>query len=396
MLEECAGQVVAGVMEFEWVSTMGRLRSLAQDLAVKPLLAVDTEFVRVDTFYPLPGLLQMADREQAWLVDPLALPRPHELARVFYGDACTKVLHACFEDLEVLEQLTQLRCRAIFDTQLAAAYLGHGLQIGYQKLLQEELAITIRKEESRSDWLQRPLTPEQLRYAVQDVEHLLPLYDRLQQRLQALGHWERVLEDNLLLLSEVPEPVEPELVYRDVANAWRLKRQQLAVLQALCLWRETEAVRRNMPRSFLLRNNSLLPLAQQQPVHKSQLALVEGMTPRILRREGDALLEVIRTAQHSNAAAWPALLPWPWPRELRDIMMGLKQALEPQAAVLGLPLDVLIRKRHYEELLECFMRQREPRARWLGWRHDVVFEPAMHYLAPHRDELEQWQARRWR
>ncbi len=396
MLDEQARRVVAGTMEFEWVSTMSRLRPLAQSLATKPLLAVDTEFVRVDTFYPLPGLLQIADREQAWLVDPLALPRPQELARVFYGDTCTKVLHACFEDLEVLEQLTQLRCRAIFDTQLAAAYLGYGLQIGYQKLLQEELGVAIRKEESRSDWLQRPLTPEQLRYAVQDVEHLLPLYDRLQHRLQALGHWQRVLEDNALLLSEVPEPVDPELAYRDVANAWRLKRQQLAVLQALCFWRETEAERRNMPRNFLLRSNSLLPLAQLQPAQKSQLALIEGMTPRILRREGDALLEVIRTAQHSDANRWPDLLPWPWPRELRDIMLGLKQALEPQAANLGLPLDVLIRKRHYEELLECFMRQRTPRARWSGWRHEVVFEPAMRYLEPYRAELEQWQMRRWR
>ncbi len=377
-------------MDFEWVSTTGRLRTLSQQLASRSLLAVDTEFIRMDTFYPIPGLLQLADQEQAWLIDPLALPRPHELARLFYAETCTKVIHACFEDLEVIEILTRLRCRSVFDTQLAASYLNYGPQVGYQRLLHDELQIDIVKEESRSDWLQRPLSAEQIDYAVKDVEHLLPLYEHLRQRLQALGHWDKVLEDNRLLLSERQEINDPHLLYSQIPNAWKLNRSSLNVLRALCLWREQEAMQRDLPRNFLLRSTSLLPLAHALPSTKSQLAAIEGVTPRILRREGDAILKVIRTAAHDEPQRWPPLLLFPWPRSIKEVVEGMKNVVQKQAQWVGLPVDVLIKKRHYEEMLEFLLGVRQPSERWLGWRKEVVYNPLMAWLAPQRHELMQW------
>lgn len=381
-------------MDFEWISTPGRLRSLVRELETCSLLAVDTEFLRVDTFYPIPGLLQLADAEQAWLIDPLALPQPLELARLFYAQRPLKILHACYEDLEVIQQLSGLQVREVFDTQLAASYLGYGLQVGYQRLLQAELGIVISKEESRSDWLHRPLSGQQLQYAVQDVRYLLPLYEAMRERLIELGHWERVEEDNKLILIEFAETIDADELWREVHGAWRLSRQQLAVLRALCAWRERQARERNIPRGFLLKNESLLQLAARQPRNFHQLESIEGMSPRILRREAEGILQLIDDAASTPEDLRPALLPRPWPREMRDIMGTCRDLLSARAQALGLPVDVLIRKRQYEQLLDLYLADAEPSARFQGWRREEVWVPVMRVFDEQRQTLRQWDQER--
>ncbi len=374
-------------MESLWVSKIERLRSLVEEWVLQPKIAVDTEFIRVETFYPVPALVQLAIADQAWLIDPLAVKRPEVLARVFYSQDCLKVMHACYEDLEVIERLTQLSCRNVFDTQLGAAYMGMGPQIGYQRLVQEMLGVRVDKEESRSDWLQRPLSSAQIHYALQDVAYLLPIHRMMQEQLQAKGHWERICEDHQLLLSEREDLVSDEERYTQVANAWKLKPRNLHVLRALCVWREQEARRRDLPRTFLIRNNSLLPLAQQLPLQRSALSLVEGMTPRILRREGDALLEVIKHAAAEPVSMFPPRLPLPWPREIQ-VIHGLMRVLIDQVAEgLQLPSDLVVRKRHFDELIECYLGIRSPSPRWLGWRHEVIYTPMMVLLAGHDQEI---------
>ncbi len=382
-------------MDFEWISTPGRLRSLVRQLETQSMLAMDTEFLRVDTFYPIPGLVQIADAEQAWLIDPLALSQPIELARIFYAHHIVKVLHACYEDIEVMQQLSRLQVRQVFDTQLAAAYLGYGLQVGYQRLLYEELGIHISKEETRSDWLHRPLSAQQLQYAVQDVRYLLPLYAVLQRRLQDLGHWDRVIEDNHLLLAEWSLTPEPQSLWRDLPSAWRLSRPQLAVLQALCTWRERQARERNVPRGFLLKNVSLYPLASLQPRDFRQLERIEGMNPRILRREADSLLALIEAARATPIELCPPALPRPWPREIRDIMSECREAVALRAQALDLPVDILIRKRQYDELLDVYVAASEPSQRWQGWRHEEVFLPVMAVFDTHRVDLLAWNRERY-
>ncbi|HEX5842407.1 MAG TPA: ribonuclease D, partial [Pseudomonas sp.] len=241
--------------------------SLAQHCATwrsLPFVAVDTEFMRVDTFYPIAGLLQVSEGERAYLIDPLLISDWSPFADLLQDQAVVKVLHACSEDLEVFLRLTGSLPAPLFDTQLAAGYLNLGFSMGYSRLVQAVLNIELPKGETRSDWLQRPLSETQISYAAEDVLHLAEVYGALKQQLSEEKYaW--VLEDGAELVAGLGREVDPELAYREAKLAWKLSRQQLAVLQALCAWRELQARVRNQPRNRVLREHSLWPLARTQP-----------------------------------------------------------------------------------------------------------------------------------
>ncbi len=151
----------------------------------QPFVALDTEFMRVDTFYPIAGLLQASTGEGAWLIDPLCIDDWTPLAALLDDRGVTKVLHACSEDLEVLLRLTGSLPAPLFDTQLAAAYLNLGFSMGYSRLVQAVLGLELPKGETRSDWLQRPLSETQVSYAAEDVQHLAEVYQAQLPRLSA-------------------------------------------------------------------------------------------------------------------------------------------------------------------------------------------------------------------
>ena len=162
--------------------------SLAQHCAAwqqLPFVALDTEFMRVDTFYPIAGLLQVGDGERAYLIDPLLIRDWQPFAALLENPALLKVLHACSEDLEVLLRLTGSLPAPLFDTQLAAAYLNLGFSMGYSRLVQAVLGIELPKGETRSDWLQRPLSETQVSYAAEDAVHLAEVYRQLAPQLSA-------------------------------------------------------------------------------------------------------------------------------------------------------------------------------------------------------------------
>mgnify|MGYP002040272236 FL=1 len=170
------------------------------------------------------------------------------------------MLHACSEDLEVFLRLTGSLPAPLFDSQLAAGYLNLGFSMGYSRLVQAVLDIELPKGETRSDWLQRPLSETQVSYAAEDVVHLAELYRRLQDRLSAEKNaW--ILEDGAELVAGLRREMPAEQAYREAKLAWKLSRAQLAVLRALCTWRERQARARNQPRNRILREHSLWPVS---------------------------------------------------------------------------------------------------------------------------------------
>ena len=186
--------------------------SLAQHCAAwqqLPFVALDTEFMRVDTFYPIAGLLQVGDGERAYLIDPLLIRDWQPFAALLENPALLKVLHACSEDLEVLLRLTGSLPAPLFDTQLAAAYLNLGFSMGYSRLVQAVLGIELPKGETRSDWLQRPLSETQVSYAAEDAVHLAEVYRQLAPQLSA-EKTAAVLEDGAELISNMRREVLPE------------------------------------------------------------------------------------------------------------------------------------------------------------------------------------------
>ena len=195
--------------------------SLAQHCAAwqqLPFVALDTEFMRVDTFYPIAGLLQVGDGQRAYLIDPLLIRDWQPFAALLENPALLKVLHACSEDLEVLLRLTGSLPAPLFDTQLAAAYLNLGFSMGYSRLVQAVLGIELPKGETRSDWLQRPLSETQVSYAAEDAVHLAEVYRQLAPQLSA-EKTAAVLEDGAELISNMRREVLPEELYREAKLA---------------------------------------------------------------------------------------------------------------------------------------------------------------------------------
>ncbi len=338
-------------IETQWVVDDAHLARLCAEWRQLPFVAVDTEFMRVDTFYPIAGLVQVGDGRRAYLIDPLAMRDWRPFATLLDDAAVVKVLHACSEDLEVLLRLTGSLPQPLFDTQLAAGYLNIGFSMGYSRLVQAVLGIELPKGETRSDWLQRPLSEMQVRYAAEDAQHLAELYEALLPKLSDDKRaW--VLEDGAELVANLQRESDPEEAYREVKQAWRLKPQQLAVLKVLTAWRERQARARNQPRNRVLREASLWPLARTQPRDLVTLARIDEMHPRTVRQDGEALLAMIREAAATPEQDWPAALPEPLPLEVSGVLKKLRAVGQREAKALDIAPELMLRKKTLEALLK--------------------------------------------
>ena len=338
-------------IETQWVLDDEHLARLCAEWRLLPYVALDTEFMRVDTFYPIAGLVQVGDGRCAYLVDPLRVHDWSAFAGLLEDPAVVKVLHACSEDLEVLLRLTGSLPQPLFDTQLAAGYLNIGFSMGYSRLVHNVLGLELPKGETRSDWLQRPLSETQVQYAAEDAQHLAELYQALLPRLSADKlRW--VLDDGAELAGNLRREPDPEEAYREVKQAWRLKPQQLAVLKVLAAWRERQARARNQPRNRVLREASLWPLARSQPRDLVALARIDEMHPRTVRQDGEALLEMIRQAAATPEQAWPAPLPEPLPLEVSPLLKKLRAVGQREAKALEIAPELMLRKKTLEALLK--------------------------------------------
>lgn len=347
-----------------------------------PFVALDTEFMRVDTFYPIAGLLQVSDGAVAYLIDPLRIGDWRPFAVLLEAPNVVKVLHSCSEDLEVLLRLTGSLPAPLFDTQLAAGYLNLGFSMGYSRLVQALLDIELPKGETRSDWLQRPLSELQVRYAAEDVLHLVEVYRALMARL-APQKVEWVLEDGAELVANLSREVAPEDAWREAKLAWKLSRQQQAVLRALCAWREREARARNQPRNRVLREHSLWPLARTQPDNLVALARIEDMHPKTVRQDGETLLRLIREAAALPPEQWPEALPEPLPIEASALLKKLRAVGQREGERLGIAPELMLRKKTLEALLKSGF----PKGPYQlpdslrGWRRELMGQALLDCLA---------------
>lgn len=378
-------------MNIQFINDDSSLQALVDSLKKTPLWSFDTEFMRVDTFFAKLALLQIGVGEQQYLIDPLKFTSLKALKDVFTHEEGERIVHACSEDIEVLTEVFGTKPTHIRDTQIATAFLGQGLQVGYQKALLDNLNVSIPKDVSRSDWLQRPLDDEQISYAALDVKYLVDLYSFLQNELHKKNLFDFFISDCQLMMDELIFVKEPTSLYKSVSNAWQLSSQQLAVLQALLCWREEKARTKNTPRSFLIKNPSLIPLAKKQPHDLRELSLIDELTPRILRKEGDSILAIIKAAQLTDASTWPQRLPVPLPREARSLFDELKAAVETVSQYIQVPVEVLWRKRFSEEFVFYFVNQEEELPRFIqGWRYEVLWPVLLPIMLKAEPTLKSW------
>lgn len=358
--------------EFIWVDSNAQLAECCQHWASKTALAVDTEFMRSSTFYPIMGLLQINDGEQNYLIDPLAIDELGPLQALWKNTAVIKVLHSCSEDMEVFQ--TWLGClpQPMFDTQIAAAFAGLGFSMGYGNLVKASLGVELEKGETRSDWLRRPLSQSQQHYAALDVAYLLVVYEKLLLELKQRERLAWVQADCDSLLQQYLKPAPLELAYLKQRSAWKLRRPQLAVLQQLCLWREHQARARDIPRNRLIKDGSLFQMAMKLPGQFKALAAIEDMQGRTLRENGAELLEIIQSAQ-DDEANWPDPLSKPLSVGEGKLLKVLKDRARQTALQQDIPVELLLSKKEYEALVRgAKQAQPELPAKLQGWREAVI------------------------
>ena len=341
-----------------------------------PFVAIDTEFVRTETFFPIAGLIQVGDGEHNYLIDPLTITDWAPLVALLECPSVVKVLHACSEDLEVFQHLCGAMPTPLFDTQIAAAYLGMDFSMSYSRLVKALLEVELSKEETRSDWLQRPLSAKQLQYAVDDTRYLARVYAIMAPRLAQAELTDWLLEDTAELVTNARVMPEAQDAYRRIKQAWRLKSAELAVLQVLCDWRERAARQRDVARNRLLRESTLCPLAQRQPDTLAQLARMEDMHPRTVRQDGETVLELIEQGRQVPQTQWPAPLPEPLPADANRLLKVLRKVGQRQAERLGMAAELMLRKK----VLEALVRTGYPCGPYQlpdelsGWRRTLMGE----------------------
>jgi len=359
-----------------WIDQDDQLAALCAQWRQQAAIALDTEFMRSETFYPIAGLLQIGDGKGCYLIDPLAIKNIDPLRELMLDDAVTKVMHSCSEDIEVFQRWLGVVPAPIFDTQVAAAFAGLGFSLGYAGLVKALLNIDIPKEETRSDWLQRPLSVSQLKYAALDVAHMLIVYGKLLQLLKTTERLAWVKSDCADMVTNARKPDDFSDAYQKVGFAWKLRPQELAILKSLCEWRETEARARDIPRNRLVKEPSLWEMARKRPQDLSQLQRIDDIPHRTLKNDAQILLDIIRVAAETDSSTWPARLDAPLAPSEGPLLKALKQCVRDIADTMNLPAEVLIRKKEYELIVRSGMKggQYTLPERLLGWRYAVIGE----------------------
>lgn len=290
-----------------YIDSTSGLQELCATLQRHPWLTLDTEFIREKTYRPRLCLLQVANPEVVACIDPLAVTDLTPLLDLLYDPHITKVLHAARQDLEIFYELRGQLPQPIFDTQIAATLLGQGDQIGYAALVLEELGIPLDKGHARTDWCQRPLDEGQLSYAADDVRHLREVYQRQQQRLEAMGRLEWLTEDFNALTDPDLYRNHPERAWQRIKGANRLKGVQLGVLQQLAAWREERAQQLDKPRRWIVGDDQLLDMARLMPQQQNQLDRLRGLEEGTKRRYAEEWFKVIAAAKQLPREAWPVM-----------------------------------------------------------------------------------------
>ena len=345
------------------------------------IVGIDTEFMRTRTFYPIPALYQLGGEDGVRLIDAQARQDFSPLRALLTDPGRTKVMHACSEDMEMIDRHLGLRPVAVVDTQIAHAFLGPDLSKSYASVVETYLGLALSKRETRSDWLQRPLSGRQLAYAKEDAAHLVPLWLRMRERLVALGRlpW---FEDEMSTMLARPA-ADPRRYYRGIRGANRLQIRNLAVLRSLATWREREARRRDVPRAYVVRDDVLLTLAESAPVSRDVLS---GMLSRGARRRyTDAIMSACASGWKEYDDAPPAPLPEPLSRRERTVMKRMRDVVVAVSGQLGLAPELLGRKRFLEACVRRFSAKGDLPETSLGWRAPLLGERFLELLRTTRD-----------
>lgn len=344
--------------------------ALGTKIAQQSRIGVDTEFVREKTFFAQLCLIQIATNSEIFCADPIGLDATTDDRGKTIWQAITRpawVVHSGRQDLEVIYQTVELMPHAIFDTQVAAALLGYQPQIGYGNLVSELFGVELAKSHTRADWSQRPLPPAFIEYAAEDVLYLLPAYEALTGRLEKLGRLKWAIEDSMDLLDTSLYESDVKQAINRLKSARDLRGRARSAAAHLAAWREREALRRNRPRQWILRDNVLLDIAVNRPDNIQKLGDTPGLAERTAARAGNQLLRVLADAENEQSEYEPPQKP---DERQKAILKEMQKQVSDTAEELGLASELIAPKK---ELSSALLGNRDLRI-FRGWRREEVGE----------------------
>ena len=339
-------------------------------------VALDTEFMRVSTYFPKLGLIQLYDGERVSLIDPLAITDFSPFVALLSNPKVLKILHSCSEDLLVfLQEFDQLP-HPMIDTQIMARFLGLGTSVGLAKLAQQYLNVEIDKGATRTNWIKRPLSDIQLQYAAGDVWYLLPLYHILEKEL-AKTPWEQaVIDDCELALAKTHKLQErdSEKAYLDIPNAWKLNPLELSRLRILAQWRQNVGIERDLALSYIVKSDNLWKVAKNNPHNTSEM-LEMGLTENEVRVRGKKILQLLSQARRISSNDYPKPIERisedPRYKKTIRLLQEKVNSLTPE----GLTSEIVASKRTLEELIKWVWKyncsQDKLPELLIGWRKPI-------------------------
>lgn len=352
-----------------YISTYEELSAFCERAARFDAIAVDTEFLRERTYHPRLCLVQVATPDECVVIDVIAIDNLAPLAILMRDESTVKVFHACSQDMEVLNYTLGALPAPIFDTQVAAAFLGERMQASYNGMVHAFCGVTLPKSESLTDWSRRPLTPEQIEYALDDVRYLIKAYDVIMERLDKSGRASWVLDEIKPLTDRSHYVVDRRVAFKRVKRVNSLTRRQLAVARELAAWREARAEYSNIPRKWLMSDEVLIALSKRPPHDAASLRRVRG-TEQLSDADVAGALSVIARGESCPADKYPfiARTHKPASPELEsviDLMYALIRLVGERSGVA----TAMIASR--DDLVDYVDRPQDSPLRE-GWRFELV------------------------
>lgn len=346
---------------FQFVDEPDRL---VEVLRHRGQLAIDTEFMRERTYYAQLCLTQIAAGQDIWCVDPLA----GHSQETFWQELLAHdwVLHSARQDIEVIYQTAGAMPASIFDTQVAAALLGLPAQLGYAGLVKELFDVDIHKMHTRADWSRRPLRPEYLEYAAEDVEYLLPACELLSERLEKKGRLEWAREDSAWLLDPALYVADASQAIDRLKGARNFRGRKRAAAARLASWREAEAIKRDRPRQWIMRDKVLLDIAWNLPQSEQALAGIKDVPPKLVNRVGHEILDAVRKSEADARDYQP---PQPPDESQKSLLKAMQAKVAACADELGIAAESVASKRELSAVI--ISGARDSRV-FNGWRAELV------------------------
>ena len=348
------------------------VRAFAAEARSEGRLALDTEFVWERTYSPVPCLLQLATADRLAVLDPLEEVDVGPISELVADPAVQLVMHAPAGDLLLFATRYGVRATSVFDTQLAAGFVGHGISMAYDRLVERVAGVALKHNETFSDWSRRPLTEAQIAYASDDVRYLFAVADALVATLDEMGR--RSWAEDEITRRYGPEATiepDPQRAYLKVARRGRLSGRQLAALRAVAAWREEEARTRDLPPGWVLKDPSVVEVARRNPQDVAALGRLRGLG-NLSASAGQRLLDALAHSADGEP-----------PRAARELPPGLARRVAA-ASALGAVLvrarcenehiapELVATRAELESFVEAMASGQDEHALLSGWRRELV------------------------